>query len=107
MASLVRKLGSGHFREEPFENLAALAVRNDRTDLRADVSRVLSSMSEFDRSVAADLVEYSPIEIGQRLGVSRATVYRAIGRLRVAFMKLAYPPGARRMSATRSVTADE
>lgn len=95
LRSLVRSMHSepsGHFREEPLEHLAALAAPNDRTDLRADVSRVLNSVSEFDRSVAVDLIDYSAIEIGQRLGVSRATVYRAIGRLRAAFTEACLSP---------------
>jgi DNA-directed RNA polymerase specialized sigma24 family protein len=90
MTSLVRSMyseRSGHFREDPLENLVALAVPNDRADLRSDVSRVLAGVAQFDRSVAAYLIDYSPIEIGQRLGASRATVYRAIGRLRVAFTR--------------------
>jgi RNA polymerase sigma factor (sigma-70 family) len=87
MTSLVRSMYSerfGYFREDPLEDLVALAAPNDRTDLRADVARVLGSLSQFDRKVAEDLIDYSPVEIGQRLGVSRATVYRAIGRLRTA-----------------------
>lgn len=88
MTSLVRSMyseRSGHFREGPLETRVTLAAPNDRVDLRADVSRVLANVSQFDRNVAADLIDYSAIETCQRLGVSRATVYRAIGRLRAAF----------------------
>jgi RNA polymerase sigma-70 factor (ECF subfamily) len=110
LRSLVRSMHtepSGHFREEPLENLAALAAPNDRTDLRADVSRVLSSVSEFDRSVAVDLIDYSAIEIGQRLGVSRATVYRAIGRLRAAFREAGLSPWTHEYECDTERAADE
>jgi len=46
----------------------------------------LARVSTFDRNVALNLIDHSAIETSQRLRVSRATVYRAIGRLRVAFM---------------------
>ncbi len=95
LRSLVRSMHtepSSHFREEPLENLVALPAPTDRTDLRADVSRVLGNVSPFDRSVAVELIDYSAIEIGQRLGVSRATVYRAIGRLRAAFTEAGLSP---------------
>lgn len=95
LRSLVRSMHrepSGHFREKPLENLVALAAPSDRADLRVDVSRVLANMSQFDRSVAVDLIDYSAIEIGQRLGASRATVYRAIGRLRAAFTEAGLSP---------------
>ena len=88
LTSLMRKLGpdrSGHFREEPITNLHGLEAPNDNGDLRADVLRILARVSTFDRNVALSLVDYSAIETSQRLRVSRATVYRAIGRLRVAF----------------------
>jgi RNA polymerase sigma-70 factor (ECF subfamily) len=63
----------------------SLAAPRNLAELRIDISRVLASVSRFDRSVAEFLVGHSAIETGQRLGVSRASVYRAIGRLRVAF----------------------
>ena len=65
MTSLVRAMRSersGQFREEPIENLLGLAAPNIRTDLRADVSRVLAGLSPFDRSVALCLVGHSAIE---------------------------------------------
>ena len=95
MTSLVRAMRSersGQFREEPIQNLPGLAAPNSLTDLQADVSQVLAGLSPFDRSVALCLVGYSAIETGQRLGVSRATVYRAIERLRVAFTEAGLSP---------------
>jgi len=98
MTSLVRAMRSersGQFREEPIENLLGLAAPNIRTDLRADVSRVLAGLSPFDRNVALCLIGHSAIETTQCLGVSRATVYRAIGRLRTAFTKAGLSPWGR------------
>ncbi len=88
----MRSNRSGHFKEEPLEDFVALAAPNDHTDLRADVSRVLANVSQFDRSVAVGLIDNSASEIGQRLGASRATVYRAIGRLRAAFTEAGLSP---------------
>jgi RNA polymerase sigma-70 factor (ECF subfamily) len=98
MTSLVRRMHSvrsGQFSEEPLENYFGLPAPNDRGDLRTDVSQVLSSLSQFDRSVAAHLIDYSANETGERLGVSRATVYRAIGRLRAAFTEAGLSPSGR------------
>ena len=110
MTSVVRSMyseRSGHFREEPLEDLVALAAPNDRTDQRADVARVLRGVSQFDRSVAGDLIDYSAIEIGQRLGVSRATVYRAIGRLRAAFTEAGLSQRGREHERDTERAADE
>jgi RNA polymerase sigma factor (sigma-70 family) len=54
-------------------------------EVRADVRRVLADVSLFDRAVAFALTKCSASETSRRMGVSRAAVYRAIGRLRVAF----------------------
>ena len=89
LTSLMRKLGperSGQLREEPIANLQRLEAPNDNPDLRADVLGILARVSTFDRDVALNLVDHSAVETSQRLRVSRATVYRAIQRLRVAFM---------------------
>jgi RNA polymerase sigma-70 factor (ECF subfamily) len=68
----------------------SLAAPKNLAELRIDVSRVLAGVSHFDRTVAGCLVGHSAIETGRRLGVSRASVYRAIGRLRVAFTKAGF-----------------
>ena len=99
MTSLVRRMHSarcGQFREDPLENVRGQAAPNDRPDLRTDVARVLADASQFDRSVAACLADHSAIETCQKLGVSRATVYRAIGRLRTAFTAAGLATGQRR-----------
>ena len=88
MTSLMRRLHSersGHLREEPMANLRGIEAPSEDSDLRTDVLRILAGVSTFDRNVALNLVDYSAIETSQRLRVSRATIYRAIGRLRVAF----------------------
>ncbi len=98
MASLVRAMRSersGQFREDPLETVLHLAAPGEQGDLCPDVSRVLAGMSPFDRSVAFCLVGYSAIETSQRLGVSRATVYRAIWRLRAAFTEAGLSPSGR------------
>lgn len=95
MTSLVRKLyskRSGHFREGPLEDFVALAAPLTPVDLQADVSKVLKSVSSFDRRVATCLIGHSAIETSAKLGVSRATVYRSIGRLRAAFIEAGLSP---------------
>ena len=89
MSSLMRQMRSqqsGQFRERSLESALGLPAPNDGADLRSDVSRVLSGVSEFDRKVAVYLIGHTAIETSRRLEVSRATVYRAIERLRVAFV---------------------
>jgi RNA polymerase sigma factor (sigma-70 family) len=84
-ASLLRS----HPRGPEFESLEDRDVAGDggfvELELRADVSRVLADVSLFDRSVAFALTECSAVEASRGMGVSRGAVYRAIGRLRVAF----------------------
>ena len=85
LISLVRGMHStrsGQFREDSLDGVPGLTAPNDGVDLRLDVWCVLAGISQFDRRVAVQLIEHSPSETSRRLGVSRATVYRAIGRLR-------------------------
>ena len=99
MTSLLRSMRSkrsGHWREQPIDNLVGLEAPLRLTDLRADVSRVLAGVSEFDRRVALYLVGHSAIETSRRLRVSRAGVYRGIGRLRAAFTKAGLSPQGRK-----------
>lgn len=72
-------------RTELLENHRGIIVLDTRTEIRVDVRRVLDRMPAFDRTVAWELAEHSPVEISRALGVSRARVYRAIDRLRIAF----------------------
>jgi DNA-directed RNA polymerase specialized sigma24 family protein len=89
LTSLVRRLRSGcsgYGKEDSLDGREfAIPAIHDLIDLRTDIGRVLVGVSLFDRLVAACLLEYSVSETSQKLGASRARVYRAIGRLRVAF----------------------
>ena len=53
-------------------------------ELREDMRRALADVSVFDRAVALSLTESSVVETSRDMRVSRAAVYRAIGRLRLA-----------------------
>jgi DNA-directed RNA polymerase specialized sigma24 family protein len=104
MASLIRSLHhSGQFKEVPLENAFGLAAPDGRSELRTDVSRVLAGVSAFDRCVAGSLARHSAAETSRRMGVSRAKVYRAIGRLRVAFTVAGFADhrGVRRQEVRR------
>jgi len=88
MTSLVRRMcaqHSGRFREQPIERASSLAAPDGRNELCTDVRRVLAGVSTFDRRIARSLTYRSAAETSRSMGVSRAKVYRAIGRLRAAF----------------------
>jgi RNA polymerase sigma factor (sigma-70 family) len=108
LISIVRTIRSKHegqFKDEPLENLLGVAGPKDNHDLRADVSRILARVSSFDRAVARSLVGYSAAETGRRLDVSRATIYRAIERLRAVFTEAGLSPERQCRSRTRGSTA--
>jgi len=62
---------------------------------------VLGRMSPFDRTVAAYLIDHSAIETSQKLGVSRATAYRSINRLRAVLAAAGFGSGGRRQEKSR------
>jgi RNA polymerase sigma-70 factor (ECF subfamily) len=95
LVSLTRSLNSaksGHRREEPLETARSLTAPRERHDLRIEVWRVLDRVAPFDRTVALCLIAHSATETARKLGVSRATVYRAIERLRAAFEQAGLAP---------------
>jgi DNA-directed RNA polymerase specialized sigma24 family protein len=67
-----------------------LVVPDLNLDVQIDVARVLRSVSGFDRRVAIGLTNVSISEISHELRVARTTVYRAVGRLRAAFIKAGF-----------------
>ena len=104
LASLMRSMHSakaGKSRETPIDSARGLSAPMDRGDLRVDVWVVLRPMSPFDRTVAFCLIDYSASETSQKLGVSRATVYRSINRLRAAFAAAGFGSGGRRQEKGR------
>lgn len=88
LTSVARHLHSsrcGHGKERSLFDVSRLRAPEEGMALRADVGRVLASVTTFDRAVALFLIDHSAIATSRCLRVSRATVYRAIERLRVAF----------------------
>jgi len=96
----------GHGRNEPLTAGANLAAPDRHLDLRADVTLILAGMSLFDRKVAAHLIDCTPAETSRCLGVSRAAVYRAIARLRLAFITAGIQPADHEMSSGECRRAD-
>jgi DNA-directed RNA polymerase specialized sigma24 family protein len=76
----------GQSRNKPLEASAfGLRAPDGHFDLRVDVQRILAGVSAFDRAVAQSLMYRSASETGRYLRASRATIYRSIRRLRLAF----------------------
>ena len=59
----------------------------DNVDLRIDVLRVLDGLRPDQREVCRMLADYSATDVCLRTGISRATIYRMIGHLRIVFIK--------------------
>jgi len=83
-------------RQTSIESARGLCIPLDRGDLRADVWVVLGRMPPFDRTVGICLIDHSASETAQKLGVSRATVFRSIKRLRATFAAAGFASGGRR-----------
>jgi DNA-directed RNA polymerase specialized sigma24 family protein len=50
--------------------------------LRVDVRRALALLDDADQKVARMLLHWNPSEIAKIFGISRASVYRAMERIR-------------------------
>jgi DNA-directed RNA polymerase specialized sigma24 family protein len=61
-------------------------------ELRADVHRILNKLSRADRRLAFALKDHSPTEACRVLHMSRAAVYRSIGRIRSSFVNAGFAP---------------
>jgi DNA-directed RNA polymerase specialized sigma24 family protein len=98
--SVTARRGNWQPEHEPLEGLESVLIAPDsRPDLRADVDRVLDTVAPFAQAVARGLVDYNATETSRHLGVSRAATYRAIGRLRLAFMSAGLRPASHRHRA--------
>jgi DNA-directed RNA polymerase specialized sigma24 family protein len=82
-------------------NCVVLTAAPQSLDLRLDVARVLAAMSAHDRLVARYRGEHSPTAAKPELGMSRAAVYRAITRLRTAFVAAGYHDARCRSGQTK------
>jgi hypothetical protein len=82
----MRREGSGLFKAGSIQ-MSEISINPWRDlDLALCIAQILVGVSDFDRAVAGCLMRYSAVETATRLSVSRATVYRAIERLRLAFI---------------------
>jgi RNA polymerase sigma factor (sigma-70 family) len=100
IASLVRSSRSHRaqrFSKESFQNMPGTVAPYELVDLRMDTRRIIGELPVFDRAVALRLTEHSVVETSRRLNVSRAAVYRAIARLRVAFLEVGLSPTETRL----------
>jgi RNA polymerase sigma factor (sigma-70 family) len=89
LASCIRSVDAlrrGHGLHDSLDEIKRVPLAgDDRCELRVDVRKVLARVSRFDRAVALSLIDNSPSETSEILGVARSSIYRAIERLRVAF----------------------
>ena len=83
---------AGSLQPEPLSGGADAAAPRVAIDLCIDIRRVLAAAEPFDRSVARCLIDNSPSEASRELGVGRATVYRAMKKLKDAFAEAGLCP---------------
>jgi hypothetical protein len=76
---------------EPVDNVEPVGLDGiPAIEYQTDVQRVLAGVSLLDRQIARSLIHQTVTETGRSVGVSRGKVYRAIGRLRVAFRAVGF-----------------
>jgi RNA polymerase sigma factor (sigma-70 family) len=63
-----------------------------RHELRADIERLLKTISVRDRRLALLLMEHTPSEASRMLGVARSTIYERIQKLRTRFAGAGFGP---------------
>jgi RNA polymerase sigma factor (sigma-70 family) len=73
----------------------------DAIHLQIDVARVLGKLPEAQRRVGLMLARKPPSEVSRCAGLSRASVYRTIGHLRVAFAAAGIAVGHHRQEGCR------
>lgn len=66
---------------------AACTDDHERADLAMDVASILGQLDESDRQLCLELKTKTPAEIAREKGVSRAGIYKQIGRIRQKFAK--------------------
>ena len=86
VASFLRSRRYQHLEESLEAHERVLTAPDRRHDACIDIRRVLSTVVSADRAVAALLTESTVTETGCELSISRAATYRAIQRLRAAFI---------------------
>jgi len=88
----MRAKRSSQLRGESIQGNVVLKVPCEDLELRCDVRSLLAALPPFDRRVGVLLCFYSAFETGRILRISNASVYRAIGRLRGAFIEAGLSP---------------
>ncbi len=96
MASSIRRRRALKRQVQPDERARShVDCEADSVNLRIDVLRVLDGLRPDERDICQMLADHSAVDVSRRAGISRATIYRMIGHLRVAFTEagLHQPPG--------------
>jgi RNA polymerase sigma factor (sigma-70 family) len=86
MTSAIRRMRALKRQAQPDE-CARMQVdcEADSVNLRIDVLRVLNGLRPDEQYICRMLADHSAIDVSRRAGISRATIYRMIGHLRIVF----------------------
>jgi RNA polymerase sigma factor (sigma-70 family) len=86
ITSSIRRLRAVKRQAQPDEHARIdVDCEADSVNLRIDVLRVLDGLRPREREICRMLADHSAIDVSRRSGISRATIYRMIGHLRVVF----------------------